>query len=651
MCGILGLYLKRPIRENDRQNIISMAKAIDYRGPDEYRMIESERVILASCRLAIIDLKLNRQPVYNRNKDIFGIFNGEIFNYLELRAELIKKGHSFQSNGDSEVIIHLYEEYGNNFVHYLTGQFAIAIWDKRKHILILARDHVGICPLYFLETKDGFYFCSEIKGFLAANLLTATLNPDAMAQMIYFGTVCAPTTMFSNVSALQHAHYLTVNHKHSISQYKFWDINYPVKGDYRVGKDTKIIGHLRELIEAAVTSQMLSDVPIGNFLSGGVDSALITAIMHNSTMKLRQKITSAFSIASSNIKFTENDQAKTTSRLLKIDMKTHLVTDEDTANTFPQFIWHAETPVISTEGVALLSLAKFAKNNKSKVILTGEGADEAFGGYLAFRQFKLIGCLTHYRLGAIRKLIRPILNNIYGTECLLPTENKIEILRSHLGFIPAQMYEYMFYSSIFRQVLSREYITAIDRGCHWNNFKFDRSKILNRHWLDQSLYVGYQIMLPNYLLGPHGDRIFASNSIEGRYPFLDRKLVEYVATLHPNLKINGLKEKYVMRKAAEKWLPSDIAWRKKRRFMMPMIGPFINHHSPLINELLSAEKIEEYGYFELERVKNLLVHSRRINYSQTGAKAYLSNLALGLTLTFILSTQLWHYLFIKRISV
>jgi asparagine synthase (glutamine-hydrolysing) len=649
MCGIVGFFLKRNIHEEDRICIRKMADAIKHRGPNELGLIECQNTILATQRLSIIDLQSNTQPVSNEDRSIFAVFNGEIFNFGELKKELTQKGHVFHSSGDSEVIVHLYEEYGEDFLQYLDGQFAIGLWDSNKKILFLARDPIGICPLYIAQNQDGLYFSSEIKGLLAGSVITPAVNHNAFAQIAYFGTACAPTTFFKGVMALPHAHCMTITTDHTIKLRRYWDITFPRKGEHLAANTDSIIMELQHQIEVAVSSRMQADVPVGNFFSSGIDSGLIAAVMNQISATTSGSKVLSYSIGSSDKRLDESSSAIKNGRLLDIPLNTLVVTGENIAKEFPKFLWHSECPVVSTEAVALMLLAKVA-SQRSTVILTGEGADEAFGGYLAFRQFKALRGLTQTGLSGFRTLIRPFLRWIYGTDCLLPGENRLNEIREHFGCFPAQAYEFEFYRSTLSRVFTKEYRSHINHKSYWQDLNIDHGQVNNRHWLDQSLYISYQFMLPNYLLGPHGDRIFAANSMEGRYPFLAKDLIQYASSLHPNLKINGFNEKYILRETAKKWLPREIAEKKKRRFMMPMIAPFINKEmtTPLIAECLSDSMLNKYGYFEPSSVRSVINSIHQLPSVRSKPKRYLLNLALGLTLSFVVSTQLWHYQFIEK---
>lgn len=645
MCGIAGVILQRSANEGDLSHVRQMIGQVSHRGPDDTGVVNTGKTVLGSARLAIVDVAHGQQPFSNETRDIHVVFNGEIYNYLDLRDAVKRRGHVLKSDSDGEVIAHLYEDFGTECFGLLKGQFAIAISDSCSNFLIIARDLMGICPLHWTVTADGFFFCSEIKGLLAIGVAPRQIEPEAIIQMSYFGTTCAPLTAFSRVKQLQPAHYLVFKNGQVIKTKRYWSLDFPLDGQHTITNERKAIEGLQQCLESAVESHMQGEFPATCFLSGGIDSAIIGALLKRRSGKLDK--VSAFCATSDDRKMDEGSAAAETALRLCLDLKYGRMDGERIAAAFPKLIWHSEVPMISTEAAALMLLAEEVRG-QSKIVLTGEGADEAFGGYLAFRQFKMLGFLTGSGLTPFRAIIRPLLQQYYGTDCLLPPECRLDSIRERLSFFPAQAYEWEFYRLAITPVLSAEYREMGAQDRHWNSFEFDQQAVRGRHWLNRSLYVAYQVMLPNYLLGAHGDRVFAANSIEGRYPFLSRDVVEYAATTAPELKIKGLQEKYILRRAAENWLPKDIAQRPKKRFVMPFGTPFIGSKAPrFYSDMVSSHMISAYGYFDPIMVKRLFEALAQSPRSGGKAKIYLERLALGLAANFVISTQLWHCLFIK----
>lgn len=645
MCGIAGAFYWRPVDEADLQRVSVIASAVTHRGPDDYGMIRAGSCVLAAQRLAIVDVAGGRQPVSNEAGDVYAVLNGEIYNHREHRALLESRGHVFHTRTDTEILVHMFEEHDTGFVEHLDGQFAIALIDSRTNTLVLARDRFGICPLHVVRRRDAVYFCSEVKGLIAAGVVRPRVRAEAIAQLAYFGTVCAPVTPFAGVAALPPGHWQTASGNGLNEPRRYWSLEFPRAGEHPAVDERVACVELRGLLERAVLTHTQGEFPAACFLSGGVDSAVIAANL------ARQRDTvepvDAYCATAADPAFDESSAARATAAELGVRLHEVPVTKRDIAHSFERLIWHGEVPTLSTEAVALMLLAQRARA-RSKVILTGEGSDEAFGGYLAFRQYALIGSATRPSLWALRRLLRPVLQRRYGSDCLLPSDHRIEAVRAGFGFFPAQAYEFEFYRTAILPVLSPEYVELVQKEGHWDGLQIDSAATAGRHWLDQSLYVGYQIMLPNYLLGIHGDRVFGATSTEGRYPFLDRAVAEFAAMLPPRVKIRHLREKYLLRRTAEAWLPRAIAWRRKRRFMMPFGTPFLDSQAPpLYGFLLEPASLSAYGYFDPAGVDRVVRALRAYPKGAANPRVYLERLALGISLTLVVSTQLWHYLFVE----
>ena len=645
MCGIAGAFYWRPVDEADLQRVSIMASAVTHRGPDDFGIIRAGSCVLAARRLAIVDVAGGRQPVSNEAGNVYAVLNGEIYNHRGHRALLEARGHVLHTRTDTEILTHMFEEYGTGFVEHLDGQFAIALIDSRTNTLVLARDRFGICPLHVVRTPDAVYFCSEVKGLIAAGVVRPQIRAEAIAQLAYFGTVCAPVTPFAGVAALPPGHWQTASIAGLNEPRRYWSLEFPRAGEHPAVNEQVACDELRGRLERAVLTHTQGEFPATCFLSGGVDSAIITAIL--SRIRDPGEPVDAYCATAADPLFDESAAARATATELGVRLHEVPVTKRDIADSFERLIWHGEVPTLSTEAVALMLLAQQART-RSKVILTGEGADEAFAGYLAFRQYSLIGSATRPSLRRLRRLLRPVLQRHYGSDCLLPSDRRIDAVRAGFGFFPAQAYEFEFYRTAILPVLSPEYAELVHKEEHWNGFHIDSAATAGRHWLDQSLYVGYQIMLPNYLLGIHGDRVFGATSTEGRYPFLDRTVAEFAAMLPPRAKIRHVREKHLLRSAAEAWLPRAIAWRRKRRFMMPFGTPFLDPQAPpLYAFLLEPATLIAYGYFDPAAVDRVVRALRAPRAGASNPRVYLERLALGISLTLVVSTQLWHYLFVE----
>ena len=646
MCGIAGIASpNHDLNQLAVESVVRMAAQLRHRGPDGSGVFAGARAVLACERLAIVDPEHGNQPVFDESRQVSVVFNGEIYNHLDLRQELLNRGHTFRSCCDSEVLVHLYEEAGPEMLKRLEGQFAFALWDANKRCLLLARDRFGICPLFYLEKDDGIVFASEIKAILATGFCRPELDESALAEVICLGTSVAPRTMFRSIRALPPAHLLMVD-PHGRSTRRYWELDIPRQHDRSVLPTSTYIAGLTERIDTAVRRTIAVDVPVGTFLSGGLDSSLIAS----AAAQAAKTPFPAFSIGSRHRVFDESQAAARAANHVGASLETIIGDEELIAQNFEKLIQSAETPVLSTEAAALMALSARAQA-KVKVILTGEGADEAFGGYLCFRQHRVIGLLNGHPRSFGRNLVRWAAEAFYGSDYLLPSAERCEEIRTAVGSFPAQAYEFEFCRAIGSRVLHDEHWRKVEAYPLWQSLPIKREAIAGRHWFDQSLYLGYQIMLPNYLLGPHGDRAMMANSVEGRYPFLDRELVEYAAQIPPRLKLRWLTEKYILRRAARRWLPETIATIRKKRFMTPFGGPFIGPHVPrLIRELLAPDTLLDYGYFDPGKVGRV-IHDLQRPREKSIAKRTRSlheRLALGMALTLVVSMQLFHHLFLRR---
>jgi len=642
MCGIVGIVTPNGTLDAESSARLEQAAAsIRHRGPDEFGHWSDERACLCCNRLSIIDPQTGQQPIWNERRTVVVVTNGEIFNHVSLREALIRRGHSFRSRCDSEVLVHLYEDFGAALVDYIDGQFAFALWDLEKRCLLLARDRFGICPLHYSVLKGGLCFASEAKAILATGLIAPRLDPIGLAQVACLNTVIAPRTLFHGISQLPPAHYLLLDSQ-GLRIRRYWDLHFPTVDQRHNRRFGDWVAELSTRVQTAVKRTLISDVPIGTFLSGGIDSGIITMLASREVGSLP-----AYSIVSRHRRFDEFAGAERISRAAGTPL--HTVTADETliAQNFAKLVWHAESPVLSTEAAALLALAQRAGQDV-KVILTGEGADEAFAGYLNFKQHMFLRRLNDGVAGGVRSISRRLMTRLFQDSFFVPPEERLSAIRDKVGFLPAQMYEYEFFRGLVPLIFDDHHCRAILASPLWADLDLSPELVADRHWLDQSLYLGYRLMLSNYLLGPHGDRVLMAHSVEGRYPFLDRELVEFAASIPPEFKLRRMKEKYVLRAAAVSWLPRESVDAPKRRFMAPFGTPFLHPEAPVeIRELLSEQQLREFGYFDPVRITRLRDALTAAD-GRRGLRSDLDRLRLGCAMTLVVSTQLFHHLFIKR---
>jgi len=636
MCGISGIINLKKAEQPGSKELESMITRLFHRGPDGYGYYTDKTIGLAHSRLSIIDLSGGAQPIHNENKKIWVVFNGEIFNYKELRKDLEKSGHVFYTQTDTEVLVHLYEEHGENFPAYLNGQFAIALWDKSKETLILVRDRVGITPLFYSQHKNRLLFASEIKALLPVIETPPELNPRALDQLMTFWSPVSPETVFSKIFEVSPGEMLVI-HKGKISKKRYWDWEFPEHNDYAAGGETQLIEELHDLLIDATQLRLRSDVPVGAYLSGGLDSSVLVSIIRNfGNVPLR-----TFSIGFEEESF---DESKYQNRLIKhLDAKHSRIQskNEDIGRNFLKTIWHTESPILRTAPVPMATLSGLVHNENYKVVLTGEGADEVLGGYDIFKEAKIRQFWAKYPESQIRPLLlkrlypyldmsqgQAYLQKFFGEALDQPDLSYF----SHLPRWTTTSKCKEFFSESLNSQLREDAISAIEKSLP--------ERLRNWHAFNRAQYIESKSLMAGYLLCSQGDRMLMSNSVEGRFPFLDHRVIEFANKLHPKLKMKGLNEKYLLKRAMGKYIPETITKRHKQPYRAPDILAFFGEKTPdYVNELLSNDKLRQYGYFNEKKVARLL---KKINMGR--AIGYKDNMAL----VGILSTQAWHHLFIEN---
>jgi len=616
-----------------------MTGALSHRGPDDDSTYARQGVAFGSTRLSIVDEKRGWQPVFNEDKSVVAVFNGEIFNHRYLAEQLVKQGHVFRSQCDSEVLVHLYEQYGCDFVQLLEGQFAFAVWDFNRHMLVLVRDRFGICPLFYTQQEDSLYFASEIKAFQPSSG-KCRLSDQGFSCMLFFGTSIAPLTMFENIYQLRPGHMLIMK-QNSVAVSEYWDLNFPTHRERTPVNPLSARKRVAHRIKYAVRRTVQTDKAVGIFLSGGIDSSAIAAEMGRGNVENVH----AYSISSYDKRYDESNDVNQFCKDANIALTQITIDKKDLSHAFPDYIWHGETPVFSTEGAGLMLLAQEA-GKKAKIVLSGEGADEAFAGYRCFRWY-----LMHGARNSLTWLTQAV-RHFAGDMAHRYVERKVGAFYQSFSFFPAQIVEYASYWAAACLVLRRDYLEYLDRINVFENLGWLAEKTIHRHWLDRSLYCAYRVMLANYLLGPHSDRVLMRNSLEGRYPFLDQQLVEYSTMIPPQLKLNALQSKAILRSSLNRTLPAYILRRPKRRFMLPFGSTFLNQDKP--NQLscpyLDIEQIENSHIFDACKIKKCIALYNKINScaTQKTRAAEVFAFILGEAITLVVSFQLFNQLFLSR---
>ncbi len=642
MCGINGIAAFSMQTNISERDVRSMIPPLHHRGPDGSGVYidPGQRIGLGHTRLSIIDLAGGAQPMHNEDQTVWVTFNGEIFNYLELRQTLLKQNHSFHSHSDTEVIVHAYEQYGDAFVQHLNGQFAIALWDSDRQRLLLVRDRAGILPLFYTRQGDRLLFASEIKALLPQLSEAPRISAAALDQIFTFWAPRSPNTLFENIFEVQPGHMLVLENGH-LHESLYWDWRFPEQDDYHQGSDAELAEQLYELLADATSIRLRADVPVGAYLSGGLDSsALIALIRNHSDTPLK-----TFSIGFEEQSLDESIFQQQMVDHLGVENSRILCRNRDIAEDFPTTIFHTESTILRTAPTPMRQLSGLVRTSGYKVVLTGEGADEVLGGYDLFKEAKIRQFWGRHPQSEWRPLL---LKTLYpyletsGTQAKaylrkyysIGLDNPDQPGFSHLTrwFTTSQCK--VFFSQELNAALREDAVNGLTGQLppafgQWHSF-------------NRAQYLEAKTLMGDYLLCSQGDRMLMSNSVEGRFPFLDHRVIEFANRLNPKLKMRALNEKYLFKQAMKNQLPRQIIERHKQPYRAPDIPAFFSAHPPAyVDDLLSEEKLKHYGYFDAQKVGFLLKKARR-----GSSIAYKDNMAL----VGVLSTQLCHYFFIERFS-
>lgn len=639
MCGIAGilnLYSKQPPIE--RSSLERMIGMLRHRGPNGQGVFLRHQVGLAHSRLSIIDLEGGAQPICNEDQTLWVVFNGEIFNYMELRRDLEHRGHHFSTNTDTEVIVHLFEEKGERCLEELNGQFAIALWDEERQRLFLARDRMGIRPLFYITHAGRFYFGSEVKAIFAADAaIPRVIDPEVLAEIFTFWAPADRNTVFHGVRQLAAGHWAWVDEASGIRESEYWDIPlYPIH-DNRTKMEGVYAEELRELLVDAVRLQLRADVPVGAYLSGGLDSSAITSLVRRYTTNQLK----TFSVTFSDLSYDESREQQEVSAFLGTDHVSVNCTYEDIARVFPSVVWHAEAPLLRTAPAPLYLLSGLVRDNGYKVVLTGEGADEIMGGYDIFKEAK-IRAFIHRN---IQSRLRPLLlKRLYPYLTLSPTESAAYASRF---FAADASLDDPFYAHRPRWRTTAWLLPFLRDGLRQRPLKdpvetldsIFGEKLSGMDFFSAAQYLESKMLLGNYLLSSQGDRMAMAHSIEGRFPFLDHRVVEFACRIPPRLRMKVLSEKNILKKAMAGGLPDSILTRKKQPYIAPDILSFSGKTGQeRIERYMSEQAVTEAGLFQPNAVRQL------VTKCQKGQRqGFRENMAfIG-----ILSTQILHEHYIK----
>lgn len=632
MCGIAGVYhfSSEPAQKGVLQKMI---ETLHHRGPDGNGVHTDGNLGLAHSRLSIIDLSAGHQPMANVEGDLWITFNGEIFNYIELRADLEKKGRKFKTHSDTEVILQLYAEKGEECVKEMNGQWAFAIWDSKKRKLFLSRDRAGVRPLFHTSTGKQFLFGSEIKAIFAHPEVKREIDPAALDQIFTYWHARAPRTFFAGIDELPPGHSMTVEAGGQTKIWPYWQYQYPVNGNVSSFKnEDEAAEKLREILIDATRIRLRADVPVGAYLSGGLDSTVTTSLIRNFTNNRLH----TFSVSFEDPEFDESSFQKEAVRRLDTEHREVRCSYDDIGRIFPDVIWHAETPVLRTAPAPLFLLSKLVRENNYKVVLTGEGSDEMLGGYDIFKEAKIRRFWASQPGSKFRHLLLkrlyPYLPNLQSQSDAYLKEF-FHVTPQDLGnpfFSHVPRWDVTSKAKVF---FSKELQKRIDGRRETRGMEAELPKEFSGwNYFNRSQYLEASGLLPGYILSSQGDRMAMANSVEGRFPFLDYRLMEFAAKLPVRFKMKGLNEKYLLKKSMKGLIPESIQKRPKQPYRAPEARSFFNGKKlDYVEELLSPEQIKKDGLFNPNAVAKLVQKSR-----ESKAVGVKDNMAL----VGILSTQL-----------
>lgn len=592
MCGLAGYIDLR--REGRVHNSVleKMAGSLAHRGPDSRGHFCDANVGLGFCRLSIIDLETGSQPLFNEDRSLILLCNGEIYNHIELREELIQKGHCFYTNTDVEVLVHLYEEHGTGFVGRLNGQFAFAIYDTRDHSLFLARDHFGICPLYYAFVNGLFAFASEIKALLNIPDMPRAVDFTGLDQVLSLPGTISPRTMFRNIESLPGGHFAVIRNG-DVRITEYWDLNYPLVDEEEEPKPEKYyMDRLLELFEASIQYRLQADVPVGFFLSGGLDSAMIAAMIRRISPESERH---SFSVRFCDARIDESRYQRLMSEAVSSIHHEITFDESQVASRLRNAVFHAECPLKESYNTASLALSCSARESGIKCVLNGEGADELFAGYVGY------GFDKRRAEGPRKNDLETIMGNdirekLWGDQDLCYEKDEYTFQETK--------------SALYSETLGRQ----LEEFDCVNFPVINKDRVRGRHPVHKRSYLDFKLRLAGHLIADHGDRMAMANSIEARYPFLDIALVEFCREIPAGFKLNGFTEKAILKKTAASLVPAEIVAREKFGFVAKGSPSLLQARVEWVWDMLSHEQIRRQGYFNPDTVECLKKKYSREGY-------------------------------------
>jgi len=601
MCGILGIW---DYRNNiDKSRLIQMRDLLKHRGPDDKGIYIENNIGLAHRRLSIIDLsKAAKQPMSNEDNSIWITYNGEIYNFKEIKQDLEKKGHRFKSDSDTEVIIHAYEEYGTNCLSLFNGMFAFAIWDSNKRQLFLARDRIGQKPLIYYQDKNKFLFASELKAILPYHEIDKQISNKAISHYLSFGYIPTPLSIFKGMKKIPPGHYAIINKENRISINQYWDINL-----HKTSKKTesKYCKDILDNLKTATKRRMISDVPLGAFLSGGIDSSAVVAMMS----KLSNQPVKTFSIGFEEQDFDETKYARKIAEMFNTDHKEKIV-KMDAVKILDKLIWHYNEPYADSSAIPTYYLSKMTRNHVT-VALSGDAGDENFLGYQRYipDKYEILSKITP-------RCLKPFVSRtgkmFFSQGDKNPLKQKIARKFDLLAMKPEK--QYFEWQSNFNTYYKNKITKDTLKNYNSKNILLNKTKrykptILKKQYFDFKHYLADDIL-------PKVDIASMAHSLEVRSPFLDYNLIKYAASIPYQIKMKNKEKKYILKKALNKTLPKNILYRKKTGFGVPLVHWFRKELKSLSYDVLLDKRTTKRGYFNKRAVQKILnSHNRGADHS------------------------------------
>jgi len=639
MCGIVGFTDARGTYSTaDKGHVLNrMLTRIRHRGPDETGLYISNECAMGNVRLSIVDLNSGQQPLSNEEGCLWIAYNGEVYNHLELKKQLTSLGHQFKTNCDTEVVLHMYEEYGEACLNKLNGQFAFSIWDEKRKKLFLARDRVGIRPLYYTHNQGEFIYASEIKCLFEYPNIERNLDVKGLKQVFTFWSALSPQTVFEGIREVPPGHFVVLE-KGKLEIKPYWQHGF--KHEKFTGSIDRAGEELLALLKDSVNLRLRADVQVAAYLSGGLDSSVTTALVK----EIQPGVLNTFSIGFQDKQFDETNYQNEVALYLNTKHKSISCSNDDIADLLSTAIYHTETPILRTSPIPMMRLSSLVRKNNIKVVLTGEGADEMLGGYNIFKET----LIRHFWAREPKSKFRPLLlKKLYPYIPQLGSASS-SMLSMFFGY---QLQEtdspvYSHYlrwrnglqmSNLFTQDIKQELNGYNPVEEYANSIE---QTVKGYSTLEKAQYIETNLFMSNYLLSSQGDRMAMANSVEGRYPFLDHRVMEFCAKLPDDFKLKGLNEKILLKRLMKDQLPQNVISRPKQAYRAPIASALRNHK--LIDTYLNQEKVRKSELFDNKGVEKLVAKLKA---------GKLTSEVDNMAMIGILSSQIWFQKFIDKPDV